>query len=80
MIVFHDIPADTDPQKLKKEVKKSGAYCPPPFELPGGLGTNPEHVDPLHFVGGGKIRSMLTPFFQLITQDFGSLVVNQPLI
>jgi hypothetical protein len=37
MIVFHDSPADVDPQKLRKEVKRSGAYCPP-FELPGGVG------------------------------------------
>jgi len=37
MFVFHDSPADVDPLKLRKEVKKSGAYCPP-VEVAGWVG------------------------------------------
>jgi len=44
MFVFHDSPADVDPLKLRKEVKKSGACWPPPLCQ---WSTNPEHADPL---------------------------------
>ena len=73
MFVFHDSPADVDPLKLRKEVKKSGAYWPP-FELLGGLGKNPEHVDPLHFALLGTNPEHVDPPYQFISQYFGSLV------
>ena len=52
------------PLKLRKEVKESGACWPPRFARSGRV----------------IIRSMLTPFFQYIAQDFGSLVVKKPLM
>jgi len=70
MFVFHDSPADVDPLKLRKEVKRSGAYCPPPLRRPGGFGKNPEHVDPLHIIGGSTNPEHADPLLSIYLTGF----------
>jgi hypothetical protein len=44
--------------------------------MAGGLGKNPEHVDPLHFAHWGINPEHVDPLYQIISQVFGSLVVK----